>query len=91
MLDAFILRKKRMEVGQFNKDFNSVATEIMVNQIKLYSIYYEQSNIHDVKVSTIEYEPSFIVRCVYAFPVSNGMNNDKLNRITTAEFSSVND
>ena len=91
MLDAFILRKKRMEVGQFNKDFNSVATEIMVNQIKLYSIYYEQSNIHDVKVSTIDYESSFIIRCVYAFPVSNGMNNDKLNRITTAEGSSVND
>ena len=31
MLDAFILRKKRMEVGQFDKDFNSVATEIMLN------------------------------------------------------------
>ena len=91
MLDAFILRKRRMDVGQFGKDFNSVATEIMVNQIRLYSIYYEQSNIHEVKVSTMDYESSFIIRCVYAFPVSNGMNNDKLNRITTAEGSSVND
>ena len=78
-------------MGQFGKDFNSVATEIMVNQIRLYSIYYEQSNIHEVKVSTMDYESSFIIRCVYAFPVSNGMNNDKLNRITTAEGSSVND
>lgn len=39
----------------------------------------------------MDYESSFIIRCVYAFLVSNGMNNDKLNRITTAEGSSVND
>lgn len=91
MFNAFILIKKRMEECRFGKDLNSVATEIMVNQIKLYSIHYEQNNIHDVKVSTMDDESSFIIRCVYAFPVSNRMNNDKLNRITTAEGSSVNE
>lgn len=91
VFNAFILIKKRMEECRFGKDLNSVATEIMVNQIKLYSIHYEQNNIHDVKVSTMDDESSFIIRCVYAFPVSNRMNNDKLNRITTAEGSSVNE